>query len=257
MLSTGTLCSARMRDAMISLYYSFLQVEIEKFKYVAVSCTECRLIRLYNPRQRLWVIAYNYKPTIIQNAVAPSHLCHGGPEELIALDKDNSSILIFDIHNVHFNLKYFPISLPRGIIADYVSCSGSENYGQLLITSTTDAHGRCDINAMTTHTLDAMWSFPERLTSKTSAGHQRENSDEHMENTQSQLGSRPAVICSDGQGRLFVAAQADDSILVLDGCTGQVIQVLPVAELKGQRIKQMEWSNSNSHLIILHQVYNM
>ncbi len=250
----GTVCSSRMRDTTISLHYSFLQVEIEKFTYVAVSCTECRLIRLYNPRQRLWVIAYKYKPTIIQDPVAPSHLCHGGPEELIALDKDNSSILIFDIHNVHFKLKCFPISLPRGIVAEYVSCSESENYGQLLITSTTDANGRCDIIAMATHTLDTMWSFPEKLTGKTSAGHQSENSDEHMENKQSQMGSRPAVICSDGKGRLFVAAQADDSILVLDGCTGQVIQVLPVTELQGQRIKQMEWSDSNSHLIILHQV---
>ncbi len=211
-----------------------LQVEIEKFQYVAVSCTECKLIRLYNPRNRLWTLAYRYRRTLVQNAVAPSHLCHGGPGELIALDKENSSILVFDIQSQHFRLKYFPISLPIDIVEKFVSSSESDDAGQLLVTSCTNASGAINMNAIATETLRNIWSFQKSLP----------------------LEKEPqtAAICSDGRGRLFVSSQADCTILVLDGSTGKVIQVLPVRELQGHRIKQMEWSQVRSHLVILHQV---
>ncbi len=218
------------------LNVSLLQVKVAGHPYIAMSNSDSQVISLYNMESGSHSVAW--KGSGKEGEPHPEHMSHGGPHELIAINREggyasSKSITVFDTRNTKFKIKVgaIPVDMCARNVS-YIEIPGREG---LALVSDGQEGGK--VNAVSTGSQKIVWSLGYN-----------------------EIGRRwrPCGLCSDMLGQVYVIDWSSDSILVAKGQSGKIVHKMwtPMLANSSPGLALM-WCDSKTSLIPLLIVHGM
>ncbi len=190
-----------------------------------MSCYTCHTITLYDLNKGERIKAYQ------SEAVSPGKICLAGANELCATNK--KKIVVFDIITTEFKIKR---EIDTGILADSLCYFTLPKVGGVLVTTEGCPFYKADAIDINTGKL----LF--RIGGRDCDGLE-----------QKVIGCfwRPLGICAHGT-RLYAADLKNKRIVVINGVTGRVAQILAPPRLG--KILDTVWCHKENHLVVQHEL---